>query len=240
MGRGGAAAPPDNADARLEHTAPVDAKVLGRGHVHQALVQVARLAGVRGGHHRGAAGLDHLHGDLVHVGRPVAVDAHHVGPPLCEHLRHALRRCPILQATVREAHLRNDRPREQRPGYFQRQAHLLQVAERLEEQQIHLTLHEHLNLLPERCFDSLGGLVAQVAHGLPRRPHRPREVYCLARFLNGLSGNPHASLIHRDHLVPDAVLAQEERVGRERVRLDNICPRRNVLLVHRKHLFRTR
>ncbi len=133
-------------------------------------------------------------------------------------------------AVLLRRHLRDDGQRRDAAHGANRREDLVQVAKRLEHEEIDAAFDQRLGLLAERRLGLLDGraaprLDAERRAGRSIRPPTPRlraAVRAIARALR----------VDETHGVGQAEVGQLEPVGAERVRLDDVGARAHVLRVH--------
>jgi len=125
-----------------------------------------------------------------------------------------------------EGHQGDDRQVARRLGGGDRLLHLLQQADRLQDQEIDPALQEGLDLLPEGGADRGRLGRPDRRQGPPRRPDRAGDQGRAAGDLARLAGETDAPLVDVAHLAVEPERLQLEPVGAERVGLDQLRPRR--------------
>ena len=135
---------------------------------------------------------------------------------------------------VREGHLRDDGQLAQLVGDLHGLDHLVQVSERLEDEQLDATLEQRLHLLPER-FHALAGADPASLPERRRRRDRAGHEDLPARGRLRLQGEAGAFPVDQPGLVGAAVHGQPEWGGAEGVGLDHVRPAGHVALVDRPH-----
>ena len=147
-----AATSADDLRARLHEMARVRRHVLGARHVHAASADVARHAGVRLRAELLARVRRHLLDALENRLRTDrAIEADDVGAPRVERAHDVLRRRAVRRETVgADRHLRDDRfARIDRACGANRLFDLVEIGERLENEQIDAAVDEPFHLLAE-------------------------------------------------------------------------------------------
>ena len=205
--------------------------------LERARADPARLPGVRlraDGHRRVP---DEVLGDDEHPLRPHrAVGAEHRDRHRAQHGGDLARRLAAQGVrVVRERGLRDQRQVGHRRGHRHRLDQLVQVAERLQDQQVDVAAGDQRPDLLGQHLHPLGG-----AHPAPlQRGHRGRD---RARDQDGTAGpagggpgEAHPGPVDLLHLVRESVVAEPEPVGAERVGLDDVRARGQVAVVDRLH-----
>ena len=231
LGRG-PATPAHEAHAELEHAARVDAEILRRRHIDEALVDPAGQPGV--GHSRhGQACLEHGLDGGQDVHRAVgAVDADDVGAEVA-HLAGDVEAARAVghAAVLVDRDLRDDGQAAggHCAGDADGDAQLGRLAHGLDDERVYARLDQRLGLFAQRSPDFVEVVLTGVAEEVTARAYGTGDV--------GLSGRGgarelHAGQIELGHAVGQTVLFKPERVRSKRVGLDQRRAGPHVVFVH--------
>ena len=220
-----------------DEAARVGRHVFGRAEVDVASLDVARLAGV--GLRRQPALGDRRHAlDRVEHRRRAdgAVDADDRRAAPLELGREALRRRAVERvAVLLGRHLRDDRQVADAAHRVDRGAHLVQVAERLEDEQVDAAVDQRLRLLAEVLARLVDAGLAPGLDADAERADRAGDVGLLARRV---ARNPRPLFVDRVQPVGEAERSELDAVRAEGVGFDHVRAGADVLLVHLGHQIR--
>ncbi len=170
-----------------------------------------------------------------------AVDADHVDACVRKHRRRFLRRPAVGEAQLfAERHRRHDGEAGRGPGFADRQEELVEVVERLQDQQVHPAFQEAIELLAE---DRPRGRVpdTQVAVRRPAQgPDRPRHQGIAPGDVTGLARELRRPPVQPRGDLPQAPAGQPNAVGPEGRRLHDVRACVQVLAVDRADEVRAR
>ena len=141
----------------------------------------------------------------------------------------------VRAAVALERQLRDDRQVARRLDRQDRLAQLGDVRERLEDQQVDAAFEQRLRLLADRRAHLPGPHVAGRRQHAPGRPDGARDEHRVAVDLARVARQPRRLEVDVAHLRFQPVPRQPEAVRAERVRLDDVRARRDVVLVHAPH-----
>ena len=130
--------------------------------------------------------------------------------------RHARERLPVLV----EGQQGDDRQRRDRADGVDRRLELVEVVERLDEEQVDAARREQFRLLGKERAP----LLLRVAH-VAERPDRPGDEHLLPGHLTGLAGDLDPLGVDALDVVLEEARRELEAVGAERVRLDQLGTR---------------
>jgi len=234
-----AAAPADEADAVREKAARIRRHVLGRREIDRPAFDVARPAGVglRREPHRRQRG--HALERLEHVRGPdAAVDADHVGAARLQRRHELLGRRPIERvAVLLDRHLRHERKTADGSHGRDRGADLVEVAERLEEDQINAAFDQRGCLLAEVLLRLIEGGAPPRLDSKSERTDSTRDV---RRLAGRGAGEPDASDVDLGELVLEPERSELDAVGTEGIGLEDGGARLHVVAMHRADPSRVR
>ncbi len=239
--RRGAAAAADDLHARPQHTARVLRHVLRRAEIDVAALHAHRQAGVGHGAHRLRGYRHHaLDGFEGGLGTHRTIEADHVHRPRIHLAGEGLRIGAAGQvAEIVDGDLGDDRNRvADRVARGQhRFAQLVQVAEGLEDQHVHAGFHQRIHLLAEdgSRFGERGGAERLDAHA--QRAHGAGHE---SRFARRFARQAHPGAVDILQLLGHPEGRQTHPVGAERVGLDDLRARLDVVLVDAAHQVRRR
>src|SRR5687768_17510965 len=114
-------------------------------------------------------------------------------------------------------------------------AHLFQVAEGFQYDEVHAAFEERLYLLPEEGAGFSGGDKANRLNRLAEWANRACNEDGLAANLAHLAGELGPTGVYPGNLVVEVVLAELEAVRAVGVGLDDLCARPDVCLMHLAH-----
>ena len=135
-------------------------------------------------------------------------------------------------AVVLDGHLRDDRQRAHAADGGDRRADLVQVAERLEDEEIDAAVEEGLGLLAEVL---LGLVPSHPAPRLDAKAERTDRAGDVGRSARALARQPGSRFVDVAQTIGEAKRAQLDAVGAERVGLEHVRARLRVGLVHGQH-----
>ncbi len=115
------------------------------------------------------------------------------------------------------------------PHRANRRANLVDVAERLEHEQVHAPLDERARLFAKELLGLVNAGLAPRLDADAERANRARHIRMLAR---GVPREPRTLQVDRVHLVRQAERAEFDSVRAERVRLDDVGAGAHVGLMH--------
>jgi hypothetical protein len=230
-----AAATADQPDARPDEPPGVGRHVVRRAEIQVAAVDVARLAGVG---HRGQQGTRHRLGEAFdgvehRGGADAAVDPEHVGAKLHQ-LRPELlhRRAVQGVAILGGGQHRDDRPIAHTADGPDRRADLVDVAEGLEDEQVHAAVGQAAGLFGEDDFGLVQPRLAPRLDTDAQRPHRAGHPRGIARRV---TRNARPGDVDGVDLLGQAEARELEPVGPEGVGLDDLRARAKVGLMDVDH-----
>ncbi len=230
-----AAATADDLGARLHEMSRVGRHVLGARHVHAAATDVARHAGVRLraqlAPRRRRHLLDALENRLRADG---AIESDDVRAPRVELARDDIRLGAVRRAPVgADRHLRDDRLlRVDSPRGEDRLLDLVEVGERLEDEEVDAAFGETFHLLPEdRASFVLARRPVRLEANAQRSDGAGDERAPIGGFARDGRGGP----IQLSHLILQPVLHELDPVRAEAVRLDDVGAGLHVLRMNVTH-----
>ena len=147
------------------------------------------------------------------------------------HLRRELLRRRSIEAVaiVFDCHLRNDRRCRDAPHRADRGANLVQVAERLEDEQIDTAGDKRLGLLAKERLRLIGPHLAPGLDANTQRSNRTGDIGLITGRLTGKAGAFGVDLVDP---VAKAERPELHAIGAKRVRLDHVGTRTDVILMH--------
>jgi hypothetical protein len=238
LGRGAAAAA-HGARRGGDEAARVGGHVFRRAQIDVAPFDIARLAGIRLGRQTQARHLGDPLDRVQHRRRSDrAVDANQVGAAPLQFGREPFRRRAVERAAVLlRAHLRHDGQVAHAPDGVDCRPDLVQVAERLEHEQVDTALDEGPRLFAEELARFVDAGLAPGLDADAERPDGPGDVGAIA---GRLACDPGAFFVDGRHLVGETERAELHPVGAERVGLDDVRAGAHVFPVHARHQIRLR
>ena len=223
--RRGAAAAADEHHPRVSEPRQVPGEVAAvDGELERARPGAARLPGVRLGADRHRRVADQVLGDDEHPLRPDrAVGADHRDRQRGQHRRDLARRLAAQGVrVVGERGLRDQRQAGDGRGHGDRLDELVQVPERLKDQQVGGVIRDQgEDLLAQHLHPLRGTHPAPLRRG-HRRRDRARHQDAASRAVRGGPGKPDARPVDLGDLVGEAVVGEPEPVRAERVGLDDV------------------
>ena len=133
------------------------------------------------------------------------------------------------------SHLRDDRQVAHAAHRGDRGANLVQVAKSLEDEQVHLAVNQRLRLLAEHRFGFIDAGLAPRLDAHAKRADGAGHVGGLSRLLHRAPGERGAGEVDVAHLIAQAKAAQLHAVGAERIGLDDVGARLQVIAVNIHH-----
>lgn len=225
------AAAADQADTGPDEAAGVGRELTRRREVDVPSLDIARTSGVGLRRQPRLCDTRDALDRLQHGRRPdTAVDADHVRAERFEGRRELFGRRAIEGvAVLLDGHLGHDGQRAGRTHGADGRAHLRQVAEGFEHEQVHATLEEGIDLLPE---EGLGFIHAGLTPGLDTHAERTDGTGDEGLAARGGPRQPRPLDVDLSEFVGQAEAAQLHAVGAERVGFDDVRARAHVLTVH--------
>ena len=226
-----AAASADDADVVHDEAPGVRRHVLRRAQVDVAPLDVARLSRVGLCRQPAAGDGGHALDRVEHRCRTDGtVDADHRRAALLELRRELLgRRAVERVAVLLGRHLRDDRDVRHAPHGIDRRADFVQIAERLEDEEIDAAVGKRLRLLAEIVARLVDAGLAPRLDADAERSDGAGDVRLLAR---SVPRDFRRLLVDRVQPIGEAERSELDAVRAERVGLDDVGARADVLLVH--------
>ena len=140
---------------------------------------------------------------------------------------------------VAERHRGDDRHVARGPRLGHGEEQVVEVEERLDDEDVGAALEEAVDLLPERGPDRGVVRVAELARRRTQRADRPADPRVAAADVAGLARDLGRAAVEAAGLRGQPVGVEPEPVGAERQRLDEVRARVEVLAVERRHQVRS-